>query len=132
MWSSITSFVDKYLVMGLALLLAAAVVFGGWQTWSLSSAKNELITAQTKITTLEGQVKTKELQLTLKDASIKALENRQATLSEEQDKFNNDMERIDSATDDQDGDVADVLCRAVSGTDCLRNNGASKATAHNP
>ncbi|MDX0267598.1 hypothetical protein GOC13_07110 [Sinorhizobium meliloti] len=123
MIDKITAFIDKYLVMGLGVLLAAAVAFGAWQTWALSDAKQDLKDAQMQIEQLKDQVAAKKAELALKNVTITVLENRNSERLAEQLTYNFDLQGILNAPAEENQNlVDDVICRAVSGSKCLRNN----------
>lgn len=122
-FDKITSFIDKYLVMGMGILLAAAVAFGAWQTWSLSSARSDLTEATTKIESLNDKVTSQQATIELKDTTISVLEDRSAERLAEQQTYNFDLQGVLNApADENQNPVDDVVCRAISGTKCLRSN----------
>lgn len=122
LWSKITGFFDKYLIVGLAGVIVVLAVAGGVQSYRLSSAKDDLASARTQISRLNDTITTQAFQLTMKDTVTRILENRTQALLAEQREASTQIEGIKNAPAEEDGDVSDVLCRAVSGTKCLRNN----------
>lgn len=124
LFSGISAFINKYLILGLAAIVVVISLYAGIQTWRLSSAQTDLAAAQTTISTLRAEVKAKELVITLKDGVVKRLEDRTKELVLERQDYISERKGIENAPAEEDGDVADVLCRAVSGTKCLRDNAA--------
>lgn len=123
LFGSVTAFIDKYLMLGLGLLCVALGIAFGVTQYRLSSAKTELKSAQVRIDQLGDQVKEKEVELELKDVVISNLETRNAERLAEQQTYQFDLEGILNApAEENQNAVDDVLCRAVSGTKCLRNN----------
>lgn len=123
LFGSVTAFIDKYLMLGLGFLCVALGIAFGVTQYRLSSAKTELKSAQVQIDQLGDQVKEKEVELELKDVVISNLETRNAERLAEQQTYQFDLEGILNApAEENQNAVDDVLCRAVSGTKCLRNN----------
>lgn len=120
LFSGISAAINKYLILGLAAVVVALSLYAGVQTWRLSSAHTDLANAQLTISTLQAEVKSKELTITLKDGVVKRLEDRTKELVLERQDYISELKGIENAPAEEDGDVADVLCRAVSGTKCLR------------
>lgn len=123
MIAKVTTLIDKYLVMGLGVLLAAVLAFGAWQTWSLSSARNELKDATARIESLEISVASKQTQIEMRDLTISILGKRNDERLKEQTTFMIDLQGVLNApAEENQNPVDDVLCRAVSGTKCVRTN----------
>jgi hypothetical protein len=125
MFASFTAALDKYLVVGLAGVVVLVGLYAGVQTYRLSSAQVDLKSAQTTITALQADVAGKELTIKLQATATKRLEDRNKELVLEAQDAATEMEGIENAPAAEDGDVADVLCRAVSGTKCVRDDASA-------
>lgn len=122
-FGSVTAFIDKYLMIGLGLLSVALGLAFGVTQYRLASVKADLQSSQAQIEQLSDQLKVKEVELALKEVVISNLETRNAERLAEQQTYQFDLEGILNApAEENQNAVDDVLCRAVSGTKCLRNN----------
>jgi len=119
----ITAFIDKYLIVGLAGVIAILSIAFGVTYYRMSSAQSDLKEAQTEIIRLGDDIATKETQLLLKDSTIATLETRAAQRLREQQTHLFDLQGVLNAPAEENVNaVDDVLCRAVSGAKCLRND----------
>lgn len=122
-FKSITGFIDKYLIVGLAAVIVVLAIALGVSQLRLSRADSALTDARTEIVRLGDKVKAKEIELALKEAVVSALEARNTERLAEQQTYQFDLQGVLNAPEEENRNaVDDVLCRAVSGSKCLRIN----------
>lgn len=122
-FKSVTGFIDKYLIVGLAAVIVVLAIALGVSQFRLSRADSALTDARTEINRLGDKVKAKEIELALKEAVVSALEGRNTERLAEQQTYQFDLQGVLNAPEEENRNaVDDVLCRAVSGSKCLRNN----------
>jgi hypothetical protein len=121
--SSITGFFDKYLQIGMVLVIVALAGAFAYSQWRLSSVNEDLTAALTQVENLKDEVLSKQTTIALMEGVQRTLEQRQTEWRREQQIYNDQLQEVLNAPDEENQyPVDDVLCRAISGTLCLRNN----------
>ncbi|MEQ8307991.1 MAG: hypothetical protein RIA09_15650 [Hoeflea sp.] len=120
---SITGFFDKYLTIGLVIVIVTLASAFAISQWRLSNTKDALSNARSEIASLEDEVLSKQTTIALLEGVQIALEERQKAWRQEQEIYTNQLQEVLNAPESENQiPVDDVLCRAISGTVCLRNN----------
>lgn len=121
MFSWVTS---KILTVLLIVALTLIVVLGGWLVWTnhtLSAKEKELVEATAQISLLERANKDLELTIALKEKSNQILVSRLRDQTKSANELNERIKEIENAPSTDDGEVYNVLCRAITGFNCVRN-----------
>lgn len=120
---SITGFFDKYLQIGLVLIIVALAGAFALSQWRLSNANESLTAARAEVESLQDDVLSKQTTIALLEGVQKTLEQRQADWRREREIYNDQLQEVLNAPDEENQyPLDDVLCRAISGAKCVRND----------
>lgn len=110
-------------LLGLASgAIIVLLVVLAWTNHNLSSKTAALQVAQAAIDGLVQDKRDLELRLDVQKKTNDLLNERLRDKVIEVQSLDAKLKEIENAPQDEDGDVADVLCRAITGAKCVRNN----------
>ncbi len=114
------SFIQRWAIYGLGGIIVALTLYLGWTMYQLSDVREKLATTQAELENQRDKVLSLETQIILKDVATNALRDRLKERTEETSELSRKLTEIENAGSDKDGTVADVLCRAITGFDCVQ------------
>ena len=114
------SFIQRWAIYGLGGIIVALTLYLGWTMYQLSDVREKLATTHAELENQRDKVLGLETQIILKDVATNALRDRLKERTEETSELSRKLTEIENAGSDKDGTVADVLCRAITGFDCVQ------------
>lgn len=133
MVNAIFGFVQRWAIYGLGAVIVVLALWLGWSRLQLADVREELVTTQAQLENAKDKVLSLETQIILKDVAANALRDRLQERIKETSELSQKLTEIENAGSDQDGSVADVLCRAITGADCVQDdNGEARRQGDQP
>ncbi len=127
------SFIQRWAIYILGAVIVVMALWLGWSRLQLADVREQLVTTQAELENSKDKVLSLETQIILKDVAANALMDRLQERIKETSELSQKLTEIENATSDQDGSVADVLCRALTGADCVQDdNGESRRQSDQP
>lgn len=127
------NFIQRWAIYGLGAVIVVLALWLGWSSLQLANVREELVTTQAQLENAKDTVLSLETQIILKDVAANALRDRLQDRIKETSDLTRKLTEIENATSAQDGSVADVLCRALTGADCVQDdNGESRRQGDQP
>lgn len=119
------SFIQRWAIYGLGGVIVLMALYVGYSRIQLANVREELATTQAQLENVKDKVLSLETQALLKDVATNALKERLQERINETRELSQKLTEIENAGSDQDGSVADVLCRAITGADCVQDDNNS-------
>lgn len=116
------SFIQRWAIYGLGGVIVLMALYVGYNRIQLANVREKLVTVQAELENSKDKVLSLETSILLKDVAADALRDRLKERIKETSELSQRITEIENATSDQDGSVADVLCRAITGTSCVLDN----------
>lgn len=116
------SFIQRWALYGLGAVVVVLALWLGWSRLQLADVREKLVTTQAELENSKDRVLSLETQIILKDVAANALRDRLQERIKETSELSQKLTEIENATSAQDGSVADVLCRALTGSDCVQDD----------
>ena len=127
------SFIQRWAIYGLGGVIVLMTLYVGYSRIQLADVREKLVTTQAQLEDAKDKVLSLETQIILKDVAANALRDRLQERIKETSELSQKLTEIENAPSDQDGSVADVLCRALTGADCVQiDNGESRRQGDQP
>ena len=114
------NFIQRWAIYGLGAIIVVLALWLGWSRLQLADVREELVTTQAQLENAKDKVLSLETQIILKDVAANALRDRLQERIKETSELSRKLTEIENAGSDKDGTVADVLCRAITGFDCVQ------------
>ena len=116
------SFIQRWAIYGLGGVIVLMALYVGYSRIQLANVREKLVTTQAQLEESKDRVLGLETTILLKDVAANALRDRLQERIKETSELSKKLTEIENATSDQDGSVADVLCRALTGANCVLDN----------
>ena len=116
------SFIQRWAIYGLGGVIVLMALYVGYSRIQLADVREKLVTTQAQLEDAKDKVLGLETTIMLKDVAADALRDRLQERIKETSELSKKLTEIENATSDQDGSVADVLCRALTGANCVLDN----------
>ena len=126
------SFIQRWAIYGLGGVIVLMALYVGYSRIQLAGVREKLVTTQAQLEESKDKVLSLETQIILKDVAANALRDRLQERIKETSELSQKLTEIENATSDQDGSVADDLCHALTGADCVQDDNGTRRQGDQP
>lgn len=116
---------SNYIMIGLALIIVGLGIWLAVARNEVADLTIELGTAKQEILNQKVEISNLNLSIALQKKAIEAVEARAVEKATEAADLAKQLAEIENAPETEDGPMADVLCRAITGSKCVRPDSPS-------